>query len=92
MARWLKKLVKYDLEIAHHAGKNHANADGLLRIPSTLATVNDSEQLITLSLKTEFSNQQKNDAITSLLIEWLNKAERPDDEEMEGTSRELRHF
>ena len=43
-------------------------------------------------LKTEFSNQQKNEAVISLLIEWLIKAERPYDEEMEGTSRELRYY
>ena len=92
MARWLERLAEYDFEIVHRAGKNHANADGLSRIPSTLATVNEDEQWITPSLKKEFSNQQKNDAVTSLLIEWLNKAVRPDDDEMKGTSRELRYY
>ena len=48
---------------------NHANADGLSRIASTLATVTEDEQCITPSVKTEFSNQQINDAVTSLLIE-----------------------
>ena len=92
MARWLERLAEYDFEIVHRAGKNHANADGLSRIPSTLATVTEDEQCITPSLKRKFSNQQKNDAVTLLLIELLNKAERPDDEEMEGTSRELRYY
>ena len=71
---------------------NHANADGLSRIASTLATVTEDEQCITPSVKTEFSNQQINDAVTSLLIEWLNKEKRPDDEEMEGSSCELRNY
>ena len=44
------------------------------------------------SLKRELSNQQKNDAVTSLLIEWRIKAERPDDEKMERTFRELRNY
>ena len=91
-ARWLERLAEYDFEIVHCAGKNHTNADKLSRIPSTLATVTEDEQLITPSLKTEFCNQQKNDAVTSMLIEWLSNAERPNDEEMEGTSRELRYY
>ena len=69
MARWLERLAEYDFEIVHRAGTNHASADGLSRIPSTLATVTDDEKWITPSLKTEFCNQQKNDAVTSLLIE-----------------------
>ena len=69
---------------------NHANADGLSRIPSTLANVAKDEQWITPTIKREFRNQQKNDAVTSLIIEWLNKAERPDEDEMERNSRELR--
>ena len=59
MARWRDRLAKYDIEIVHRSGKNHANVDGLSRIPSTLATVIDNEQWITPSLKTECSNQQK---------------------------------
>ena len=82
MACWLERLAEYNFEIVHRAGKNHANADGLSRIPSALATVTEDELWITPSLKIEFSNQQKNDAVTSLLIEWLNKAERPDNHEM----------
>ena len=69
IARWLEILADYDFEIIYQAGKNHANADELSRIPSTLATVTEDEQCITPSLNTEFSNQQKNDAVTSLLIE-----------------------
>ena len=42
------------------------------------------------SFKTEFCNPEPNDAITLLLFEMLNKAERFDDNEMEGTSRKLR--
>ena len=34
----------------------------------------------------------KADAVTSLLLEWLNKAKRPDDEEMEGTFHKLRYY
>ena len=64
----------------------------LSRIPSTLATVTEAEEWITPSLKREYSNQLKNDAVTSLLIEWLNKADRFDDDEMEGTSRKLRDY
>ena len=36
MARLLERLAEYDFEIVQRAGKNHANADGLSRIPSTL--------------------------------------------------------
>ena len=44
MARLLERLAEYDFEIVHRAEKNHANADGLSRIPSTLATVTEDEQ------------------------------------------------
>ena len=56
MARWLERLAEYYFEIVHRAGKNHAKADGLSRIPSTLATVTEDKQWITPFLKTEFSN------------------------------------
>ena len=39
-----------------------------------------------------FCNQQMQDAVTSLLLEWLNKAERLDDEEIKGISRELCYY
>ena len=77
MARWLERLAEYYFEIVHRARKNHANADGLSRISNTLATVTEDEHWITPSFKTEFCNQQKQDAVTSLLIECLNKAKRP---------------
>ena len=92
MVRWLEILAEYDFEIVHQAWKNYSNADGLTRIFSTLATVIDDKQWITPSLQTEFSNQQNNDAVTSPLIKWLNKAERPDDDEIKGTFRELRYY
>ena len=59
MERWLERLAEYDFEIVYRAGKNHANADGLSCIQSTLATVTYDEQRITPSLKTEFSNKDK---------------------------------
>ena len=92
MAHLLKVLVEYNFEIVHRAGKIHANANGLSRINSTLATVTEVKQSITPSLKTKFCQEQKQDALTLLLLEWLIKAERPDDDEMEGTSWKLRYY
>ena len=59
VARWLERLAEYDFEIVHRAGKNHANADGLSRIPTTIATVTDEEMWIAPALKTEFCNEQR---------------------------------
>ena len=59
MARWLERLAEYYFDIVHRAGTNQSSADGLWRIPSTLATVSEDEQWITPSLRTEFRNQHK---------------------------------
>ena len=82
MAHLLERLAEYDFEILYWLIRN---ADRLSLILSTFATLTEDEQWITLSFKTEFSNQQKINKVTSLLIEWLNNANRPDDKEMEGT-------
>ena len=59
MARWYERLAEYDFEIVHRAGKNHANADGLSRLPNTIATVTEDEQWITPFFKRDFCNQQQ---------------------------------
>ena len=33
LARWIEAVAQFDFKIAHRAGKNHGNADGLSRIP-----------------------------------------------------------
>ena len=35
LGRWLEELAQYDMVIQHRKGKDHVNADGLSRIPST---------------------------------------------------------
>ena len=35
MARWLHILLQFQFSIIHHAGREHGNADGLSRAPST---------------------------------------------------------
>ena len=35
MARWLHALQKFQFSIVHRAGKDHGNADGLSRVPSS---------------------------------------------------------
>ena len=89
MAHLLERLAEYDFEILYWLIRN---ADRLSLILSTFATLTEDEQWITLSFKTEFSNQQKINKVTSLLIEWLNNANRPDDKEMEGTFWEMRYY
>lgn len=37
LARWLQKLQQYDFDVVHRAGKNHRNADALLRRPCLLS-------------------------------------------------------
>ena len=37
LSRWLEELATYDMEIVHRPGKRHANADGMSRIPDTVA-------------------------------------------------------
>ena len=44
IAHRLEKLAVYDFEMVHRAGNNHANADWLSRILSTLATVTEEKQ------------------------------------------------
>jgi len=36
IARWLEELSQYDFNIQHRPGKDHANADGLSRVPDRL--------------------------------------------------------
>ncbi len=36
IAHWLEELSQYDMTIQHRPGKQHANADGLSRIPDTV--------------------------------------------------------
>ena len=37
-AGWLKRVAEYDLEIKHHAGRSHGNADALSRRPCASCT------------------------------------------------------
>ena len=36
MARWLHAQQQFQFSIVHRAGKDHGNADGLSRVPSSL--------------------------------------------------------
>ena len=40
LARWIKELAVYNMEIVHRPGKNHVNADGMSRIPDPLVQFN----------------------------------------------------
>ena len=44
--RWLDFLAEFDLEILHHAGKNHSNSDALSRRPCERGTTTDCPQCI----------------------------------------------
>ena len=37
MARWLHALQQFQFSIVHRPGKDHGNADGLSRVPSSRA-------------------------------------------------------
>ena len=36
LARWMEELSQFDMSVVHRAGKLHANADALSRIPDEL--------------------------------------------------------
>ena len=40
LARWIMELAVYNMGIVHRPGKDHANADGLSRIPDPLVQCN----------------------------------------------------
>ena len=44
LARWLSKLEKYDYKIVHRKGPQHANADGLSRLPARKCPRNNCPQ------------------------------------------------
>lgn len=92
VARWIEQLAEYNFDIVHRAGKQHANADALSRYPSTVVSISEGEKWLHPSIQAEFRKQQARDTITSTIITWLRKATRPDNNEMEGTNRELRYY
>jgi len=43
LARWLTIIEQYDYKVVHRHGKQHANADGLSRPPTTSPTADDRQ-------------------------------------------------
>ena len=92
VARWVERLAEYDFDIEHRPGKQHANADALSRYPIAVASVTRNEQWLLPQWKADFVKHQNKDRITSVLISWCKKAQRPREEQIEGAPQELWYY
>ena len=77
-ARWIEQLTKYNFVIVHRAGKQHAYAEALSRIPVPVSSITEQSQWLHLSLKAQFRKQQETDSVTSTLLRWIKKAASPE--------------
>ena len=79
--RWALDIDPLDWTIAHRAGKKHANADAMSRIPSVNAITNDSEPLdIHLNhLKDclDIGEEQRKDPLISQALTWVLENKPP---------------
>ena len=92
VARWIERLAEYDIDIENRQGKQHANADALSRYPVRVSAMSLVEIWFPSEFKTDFVMQQAQDAITSKLLAWCKKAQRPRQEELEGEPQDLWYY
>ena len=92
VARWLERLAEYDFDIEHCPGKQHANADALSRYPVRVSAVSLVEMWFPPRFKADFVTQHAHDPITSGLLAWCKKAQRPRQERLEGESQDLWYY
>ena len=71
LARWLATLEKYDYTIIHRKGPQHANADGLSRLPARKCPRNDCPQC-TMKVYSVTARQQA-DETDECLRGWSNQ-------------------
>ena len=83
VARWIERQAEYDFDIEHRPGKQNANADALSRCPVRVSTVSLVEMWFPPEFKADFVMQQAHDPITSELLAWCKKAQRPRQERLE---------
>ena len=67
MARWIQSLPEYRFKIAHRAGKQHSNADGLSRRPCP----NENKSCRQCELM-ERANNEKQVCLITTLPTWSN--------------------
>ena len=84
VARWIERLAEYHFDIEHRPGKQHANADALSRYPVCVSAVSLVEMWFRPEFKADFVMQQSHDPITTELLVWCTKAQRPRQERLEG--------
>ena len=82
--RWIERLAEYDFDIEHRPGKQHVNADALSRYLVRVSAVSLVEMWFPPEFKADFVMQQAHDSITSELLVWCKKAQRPRQEQLEG--------
>ena len=92
VAKRIERLAEYDYDIEHRPGKQHANADALSRYPVRVSTVSVVEMWFPSKFKADFVQQQAHDSITSELLVWCKKAQRPRQEKLEGESQDLWYY
>ena len=92
VARWIERLAEYDYDIEHRPGRLHANADALSRYPLRVSSVNVAEKWFPPEFKSDFVKQQAHDPITSALLAWCKKAQRPRQERLEGEAQDLWYY
>ena len=92
MARWIERLAEYDFDIKHRPGKQHANADALLRYPVRVSAVSVVEIWFPPEFKADFVKQQAHDPIIFALLAWCKTAQRPRQEQLEGKPQDLWYY
>ena len=89
---WIERLAEYDFDIEHRPGKQHANADALCRYSVRVSAVSLVEMWFPPEFKADFVMQQAHDAITSELLAWCKKAQRPRQEQLEREPQDLWYY
>ena len=90
VARWIERLAEYDFDIEHRpCRKQHANADALSRHSVRVSVMFVVEIWFPPEFKADFVKQQAHNPITSALLTWCKKAQRPRQEQLEGEPENL---
>ena len=56
--QWIERLAEYDFDLVHCPGKQHSNADALLRYSQTVVAISGTEHWLSPQLKNEFRKSQ----------------------------------
>jgi len=84
-----QRLSEFNYDISHRAGRSHANADAMSRIPeNSVPTANDHSVLaVNSSISDDFRSHQNSDPEIAYLINCLSTNVAPDEEKIRGWSK-----